>query len=348
MEGLDIGSRKLEVNANCEKMAGTKKTEMINRAQRRWRLLARALTRSPEPQEDAEELEPDPISVRRFTNFGLVNAAALENVIGDRESTWYSYAATIDRKCFAVDVREVNKSFTANELIGFNNTGNICVWPSEECLAHYLLSNRDICRGKTVLELGGGMSCLAGVFVAKYCKPAAVTLTDGNVTSVDNARCIVARNKLDTFIDCRVVQWERAAKDLRQDDVNANHVRQTWSTDWNQPESRRTSQAGLYDVILSADCLFFDEARLDLVETIFGWLAEDGIALIVAPRRGSTFEKFTEAAIERGFTARQREFYDPRVWSRHLELVEHSQEYCPDIHYPLLLELTKKQIKAPG
>ena len=101
-------------------------------------------------------------------------------------------------------------------------------------------------------------------------------------------------------------------------------------------------------MILCADCLFFDEARSDLVETIHGSLANDGFALLMAPRRGSTFQKFAEAAIKRGFIARQIDRYDGKIWSRHLELLEHSQEYSPDLHYPVLLELTKQRRTPPG
>ena len=111
-------------------------------------------------------------------------------------------------------------------------------------------------------------------------------------------------------------------------------------------ESRRTD--GLYDVILSADCLFFDDTRLDLVETIYGWLAEDGIALVMAPRRGPTFQRFAEVALKRGFLARQTEHYDVKVWSRHLELLKHNHEYCPDLHFPILLELSKQKNTPPG
>lgn len=103
-----------------------------------------------------------------------------------------------------------------------------------------------------------------------------------------------------------------------------------------------------YDVILCADCLFFDEARSDLVETIYGWLANDGLALVMAPRRASTFQKFAEAAGKRGFIARQIDRYDGKIWSRHLELLDRSQEYCPDLHYPILLELTKQKKTPPG
>lgn len=101
-------------------------------------------------------------------------------------------------------------------------------------------------------------------------------------------------------------------------------------------------------MILCADCLFFDEARLDLVDTIYGWLADDGVALVMAPRRGATFRKFAEAAMQRGFIARQTERYDPEVWTRHLSLLEENRDYCPDLHFPVLLELTKQKKIPPG
>ncbi|EFN69960.1 Uncharacterized protein C2orf34-like protein [Camponotus floridanus] len=310
------------------------------RAQRRWRILARALTGSPEPIGNESDEE---VSVRRFTSFGLLKCAPLVNAPTDGESSWCEYSTRLDGRSYDVQIRRISKCFTASELIGFNNTGNVCVWPSEECLAYYLLRNRGLCRNRSVLELGGGMSCLAGVLAAKYCNPSAVTLTDGNVTSVDNVRCIVARNDMTHLVECGVVQWARAARALRQA-VNGNRLK-TRTVDSDEDDRL---PLGLYDVILSADCLFFDDTRLDLVETIYGWLADDGIALVMAPRRGTTFQKFAEASIKRGFIARQTELYDDTVWSRHLELLENNPEYCPDLHYPVLLELTKQKKTPPG
>lgn len=203
-------------------MSGARVLKKNSRAQCRWRILARALTGSPEPTGNDSEEE---VSVRRFTSFGLLKYVLLENTLADGESSWCEYSTELDGRLYDVQIRRISKCFTASELIGFNNTGNVCVWPSEECLAYYLLRNRGLCRNRSVLELGGGMSCLAGVLAAKYCSPSAVTLTDGNVTSVDNARCIVARNDMTDLVECGVVQWARAARALRQAAVNGNRVK---------------------------------------------------------------------------------------------------------------------------
>ncbi|KAG5328650.1 CMKMT methyltransferase, partial [Acromyrmex charruanus] len=332
----EIFSRRETLSVEANDPRNSKRS---TRALRRWRILARALTGSPEPIGSESDEE---VSVRRFTSFGLLKCALLENMLADGEFSWCEYSTQLDGRSYNVQIRRISKCFTASELIGFNNTGNVCVWPSEECLAYYLLRNHGLCRNRNVLELGGGMSCLAGVLAAKYCNPSTVTLTDGNVTSVDNVRCIVARNDMTHLVECGVVQWAQAARALRQTMINGNRVK-TRTTDEN---TRLPS--GLYDVILSADCLFFDDARLDLVDTIYGWLTDDGVALMMAPRRGTTFQKFAEASIKRGFIARQTERYDDMVWSRHLELLENSPEYCPDLHYPVLLELTKQKKTPPG
>ncbi|XP_043487468.1 calmodulin-lysine N-methyltransferase [Polistes fuscatus] len=327
---------------SCRDSTITRRNNKSNTAQRRWRILAKALTGSSDYQAESDE----EISVRRFTSFGLLKPILLENTIIDSDSCWYEYSAMLENELFEVQIRRINKNFTANELIGFNNTGNVCVWPSEECLAYYLLKNRAICRNRSVLELGGGMSCLAGVLVAKYCNPSAVTLTDGNVTSVDNVRCIVLRNDMADFVECGVLQWARAARALRQ--AAAKNCNRKMTRIIEEEDDGLPSKKGLYEVILCADCLFFDDARLDLVETIYGWLADDGVALVIAPRRGTTFQKFAEAAIKRGFIARQTERYDSEVWSRHLELLDQSQEYSADLHYPVLLELCKQKKTPPG
>lgn len=81
------------------------------------------------------------------------------------------------------------------DIQGFNNTGNIRIWPSEECLAYLLLKNPSKVEGKRVLELGAGMTGLAGL-VASHFTSSNVLLSDGNDKSVENLQRVVSRNKL--------------------------------------------------------------------------------------------------------------------------------------------------------
>lgn len=180
--------------------------DKITSAQFRWKLLARALKKSPNKKKiDCY----DEISVRRFTTFNLIKSELLlsnDTTLDDDLSTWYNYSCNNNKH--NVKIKTIKKNiFTANELIGFNNTGNVCVWPSEECLAYYLLDNQRICKNKNIIELGGGMSCLAGIFVAKYCEPISVTLTDGNNKSVDNVKSIIEQNNMNDYVKCCIVKW---------------------------------------------------------------------------------------------------------------------------------------------
>ena len=81
--------------------------------------------------------------------------------------------------------------FSHKELHGYNNPGNVQIWASEECTSMFCLENQEIFRGKTVVELGAGMTALAGLVVAAECNPAKVILTDGNEKSVENIGAIL-------------------------------------------------------------------------------------------------------------------------------------------------------------
>lgn len=196
--------------------------------------------------------------------------------------------------------------------MGFNNTGNICIWPSEETLAYYVASNLHRFANKSVLELGGGMSCLAGLVCAKYGAVRHILLTDGNKLSVENVEVSLQANVLLCPAACKVLKWEEG----------------------------REGGVAQYDLILCADCLFFDDARLHLVDCLWSVLASNGLALVMAPKRGSTLENFISQAESKGFACRQVPNYNEVVWEKHLALLD-NYEYNENIHYPLLLEVTK-------
>jgi hypothetical protein len=57
-----------------------------------------------------------------------------------------------------------------NDLRGYDKTGRICIWPAEQALAYWCLSNLPRFEDKVVIELGGGFHCLAGLCIAKFGK----------------------------------------------------------------------------------------------------------------------------------------------------------------------------------
>lgn len=224
--------------------------------------------------------------------------------------TWYKYSMTVDNIKYFINIGHRNRTFSAEDLMGFNNTGNICIWPSEETLSYYIGSNLNIFKDKTVLELGGGMSCLAGFMCAKYGLSKFVVLTDGNKVSVENVQISYYCNEFTCPVACEVLKWEKSESKCK------------------------------YDIILCADCLFFDEARADLIETLWDMLSCNGLALIMAPKRGCTLENFVSQSTQKGFCCKEVVNYNNVVWEKHLSLLEHS-EYDDNIHYPILIELTK-------
>ena len=270
-------------------------------ARRRWALLARALQRSRQQQAQGG------VSVRRISNLGLVD------IKPSGGEGWFIYSIS---DLYSLKVKHLSTPPTPEDLMGFNNTGNVCVWPSEEVLAFYALRLKENFEGKSVLELGGGMTCLAGLFLAKYSPASLIHLTDGNSTSVENVKLILEANALsgDSRITCSTLQWGNFSS---------------------HPQRQ-------YDVLLAADCLFFDDSRKDLVLTMWKTMKPDGVALVTAPRRGRTLDMFLSEAVQIGFVFSLTEYYSPQVWERHIHMQADSPLYDADIHYPLLINLSKK------
>uniref|UniRef100_A0A8D8MHM7 Calmodulin-lysine N-methyltransferase n=1 Tax=Cacopsylla melanoneura TaxID=428564 RepID=A0A8D8MHM7_9HEMI len=276
------------------------------KARKLWSLLAKTL------HKEKSEQDLSVVSVRRVDHFGLVD---MKPLIEQDNGSWLLYSIQFkhsdQEESFQVKVCHVEINLTANHLIGFNNTGNICVWPSEEVLSYYCLHNSYLFNNKTILELGGGMTCLAGILIAKYLSPQYVLVTDGNVISMDNVARIIETNAIKA--DCAVLKWSSCV----------NHYSE------------------YFDVILAADCLFFDEARNDFVSTIVHCLNSSGIALITAPRRGNTLDQFVQCAKSAGLYTLVLQCYNSGVWAQHCRLKIENPRYEEGIHYPLLIVVSK-------
>jgi calmodulin-lysine N-methyltransferase len=95
-----------------------------------------------------------------------------------------------------------------------------------------------------------------------------------------------------------------------------------------------------YDFILCADCLFFDESRGALVDSINYFLAEGGKALVMAPKRGKSMNLFIKKSMTQGLHCEIFTYYNKEVWDRHQKFML-SALYNEDIHYPILIKLSR-------
>lgn len=220
----------LDLNNN-DVESKNKNNNKNSNARQRWKILARAIiTENDATRMSSSSLESidnvpltttdtassnlDPhyyeASTRRFDTFDLIkhNMLSVESkrtLIGNQDN-WCNYKllyeGASDEDDFNINIHQISRSWTTKDLIGFNNTGNICVWPSEEALSYYVLEHLDMFKDSWILELGGGMTCLAGLMLAKYADPFLVHLTDGNSLSLENVKKSVRLNEFSCFIKC--------------------------------------------------------------------------------------------------------------------------------------------------
>jgi len=299
----------------------------------RWKILSKAI-------KEKIVVEDSNSTKRTFQSYNILHSKMLQQ---DEVGTWYSVAVPQNYRHNVNDETLSDNSVTNNasddksdterdilirlqsskvsitQLTGFNNTGNVCIWPSEECLALYLVkNNHTVPRSGHVLELGGGQTCLAGLMFAAACcssdDDTTVWLTDGNDTSVQNLKAICAKNP-DLKVKSGIYRW---TEDLNPD-IACNQQ---------------------FDLILCADCLFFQDGRQQLVNKIHVLMKNGGKAMIMAPERAGTFTKFRHLA-EDLFNIEIIENFDEEVLKKHTELLN-DPTYQPDIHLPKLMILTKK------
>lgn len=185
-------------------------------------------------------------------------------------------------------------------------------------MAYYCVLHMHKFKNKSVLELGGGSTCLAGICVALNSKNSKVLLTDGNTKCVESLKQVIDMNTKQTSninVSASVIRWDNSSHYLKHKEA--------------------------FDYILCADCLFFDEHRSNLVDAIYTMLKPNGMALVFAPRRGNTLNSFVELSMEKFSEVSESDFYCPLVSLKHEHAKKSNEHYDPDIHFPIMIELAK-------
>lgn len=290
------------------------------RAAGRWKFLKKAILAANRRNCEAEE-DISYCSVRSFSSFNLFQVVSTDASTDCGAGQWlnYSYSNNDDGKIICeASVKILQGAVSLEAIVGFNNTGNVCVWPAEEVMAYHCLEHREIFKGSAVCELGCGMTGLAGLMLACSKIPSQVVLTDGNEISVKNVNNIVATNRWRfeecTNVSCEVLRWESAS-------ISKDYV-------------------GQFDYVICADCLFFSDLHSELVLVLQKLLKPcKGVAIMFAPRRGDTLEQFCTIA-EKHFQVECTEHYSEQVW----KVREEKPCYFNlDLHYPLKIVLKQKQ-----
>ncbi len=131
---------------------------------------------------------------RRPTNFITVRVPHKTYKPRMRRCAYWSYVLPnedvyVYTRETSVDAGLNTRSLLSNHLYGVDNTGNVCVWPTETIMLCALLRNASLTSmlaNKRVIECGGGSTALAGVGLAALGIPAHVVVSDGHPDCVLN------------------------------------------------------------------------------------------------------------------------------------------------------------------
>eukprot|EP00743_Colponemidia_sp_Colp-15_P010545 GILK01011626.1.p1 GENE.GILK01011626.1~~GILK01011626.1.p1 ORF type:complete len:304 (+),score=31.42 GILK01011626.1:32-943(+) len=299
----------------------------------KWKLLRKALL--PSARKEPEDSETEAASIHRHAGFRLIDTsiAAKRELVDGVVETDIAYhispelSIIITNKTIAKTAEMLKKASESR----VDNTGNICIWPTEEVLAFYCKQRPHLFAGKRVCEFGAGMAGLAGICIAAVSDASQVVVTDGNSQATLTLTHNVRQNAHlygDTRVSAECFVWDRS---FEMDGYMSTH-----------PD---TSMRELFDVIVAADCCFFKDFHIDLVHVLDRLLSPNGTAYIMAPKRGDSLDVFIEHC-RNSLDVQILQHYEDQVSQKHSIFIRDEPHlYDPNIHYPLLLLLTHKQTK---
>ncbi|CAH8648990.1 unnamed protein product [Heterobilharzia americana] len=199
-------------------------------------------------------------------------------------------------------------------LTGFDNTGNVHLWPSEILLTHSMFfenlypglwnelhQNFEDHPIQTVCELCAGMTGAAGIAVSlrkwsNIFKTSYVLITDGNDRCVASIISVVDHHKK------RFLNNSNATESfISRINLDAKTIR--WPK--NCPESSSVAQLDQslihhFDLIVAADCFFDQTYHISMLDTIDKLLSmrSGSTFLAIAPLRGNSLNNYINLAYQ--------------------------------------------------
>lgn len=236
-----------------------------------------------------------------------------------------------------LQLKLVENRLTFQDLAGFDNSGNVRIWPCEELLAYLVTFGvlKDKMENKVVLEIGAGMTALAGLTLVYLNACRRLYLTDGNRRCIKNIETIVDRN-FERIVD-PAKQCAIGSKFVLAKDVHVQQLRWGIVSDYQHLR-------GKIEVIIGADILFVSNSHADLLNTIDTLLVEHvGSVFILSPSRGKTCRSWIDFVRSDGrFSINMFESFCSRFASIYHELYKQNPHgWNHDAYFPFLLVMTR-------